>query len=95
MFVHYPTLSLLTFRIANWKPHWPELVWEPLQPIDVNDRGLSADKSKRTLLGAAKKVTDLTPVIGTELTGIELSQLSDTQKDELLVPNLLSCFGRR
>ncbi|GAA6007160.1 hypothetical protein JCM10207_001528 [Rhodosporidiobolus poonsookiae] len=50
---------------------------------DHKDPGLCADKEKKALFGAAKEVIDLSPHIGTELVGIQLSQLTDQQKDEL------------
>jgi sulfonate dioxygenase len=59
------------------------LTWEPLTEQAVTDRGLSADPAKKSLFGAAQKVKHLTPVIGTEITGIDLRQLSSGQKDEL------------
>ena len=52
------------------------------------DRGQFADPEKRALLSAAKKVTHLTPSIGTEIEGLDLRQLSDAQKDELYVTSL-------
>lgn len=67
------------------QPVFPDVHWEPLTEVSVAERGLLADPSKKSLLSAATKVTDLTPVIGTELLGIDLRQLSDTQKDELYV----------
>jgi sulfonate dioxygenase len=57
--------------------------WEPLKEVQVSDRGLQADPSKKNLLGAASKVRHLTPAIGTELLGIDLRQLTHAQKDEL------------
>ena len=47
------------------------------------DPGLRADKSKKALFSAAKEVIDLSPHLGTEIVGLQLSQLSDTQRDEL------------
>ena len=55
------------------------------KPFEVTDRAHSADPEKRSLLSAAKKVTQLTPVIGVEIEGIDPTQLSDGQKDELYV----------
>ena len=55
----------------------------------MTDRALNADPEKKSLLSAASKVTHLTPTIGTELLGIDLRQLSDSQKDELCVPSPL------
>jgi len=59
------------------------LSWEPLDEVEVVDRGLSADPTKTNLFRAASKVTHLTPAIGTEILGIDLRQLSVAQKDEL------------
>ncbi|KAH8879915.1 TauD-domain-containing protein [Thozetella sp. PMI_491] len=47
------------------------------------DAGARADKSKKNLLGAATKVTDLTTHIGTEIEGLQLKDLTDQQRDEL------------
>ncbi|KAB5559569.1 hypothetical protein GE09DRAFT_60496 [Coniochaeta sp. 2T2.1] len=58
----------------------------PLEPFNFTDRGSTADKSKRNLLSnsnSSLEVTKLTPVIGTEIRGLQLSSLSDVQKDEL------------
>ena len=71
-------------------PHWPQ------RPTDLQiassvrssdrkhqDPGLRADKDKKALFGAAKEVINLSPHLGTEIVGLQLSQLSDTQRDEL------------
>lgn len=47
------------------------------------DPGSRADASKKALFAAATKVTDLTTHIGTEIEGLQLKDLTDTQKDEL------------
>jgi hypothetical protein len=47
------------------------------------DAGTRADKSKKNLLSAATKVTDITANIGTEIEGIQLKDLSPEQRDEL------------
>ncbi|KAI9036937.1 TauD/TfdA dioxygenase family protein [Aspergillus affinis] len=53
------------------------------EPVNVpRDRGLSADPNLPHLLANVKR-TDLTPSLGTLLTGIQLSALTDEQKDEL------------
>ncbi|BGP19098.1 hypothetical protein JCM10213_006636 [Rhodosporidiobolus nylandii] len=74
----------------NDYPHWPE------KPSDVKlaaavraaprehvDPGTRADPEKKALFGAAKEVIDLSPALGTEIVGVQLSQLSDQQRDEL------------
>ncbi len=67
--------------VYDEKTHFPTL-----QPFEFNDRGLVAKKEKPNLLSKDApdlKVTKLTPVIGTEIRGLQLSQLNDQQKDEL------------
>ncbi|CCM01507.1 uncharacterized protein FIBRA_03563 [Fibroporia radiculosa] len=71
------------YKYANYKPYFPDLKWEPLGEQAVTDRGLFADSDKKALFSAAAKVQHLTPAIGTEITGLDLRQLSNTQKDEL------------
>lgn len=55
----------------------------------MTERGLHADPEKKSLFSAAKAVKHLTPAIGTEIHGVDLRQLSDQQKDELWVLQLL------
>ncbi|TPX59733.1 hypothetical protein PhCBS80983_g02316 [Powellomyces hirtus] len=45
--------------------------------------GQKADPDKRSLLEAVTKRIDLSPIIGTELHGLQLSQLSEQQKEDL------------
>ncbi|KAH8101019.1 alpha-ketoglutarate-dependent sulfonate dioxygenase [Cristinia sonorae] len=71
------------YEFARYKPSFPNIQWPPLEEITVTDRGQFADPEKKALFSAAKKVKHLTPVIGTELVGIDLRQLSSQQKDEL------------
>lgn len=47
------------------------------------DRAAFADPEKKSLLANATKVRHLTPHVGTELVGVQLSQLTPEQKDEL------------
>ncbi|EHK25952.1 uncharacterized protein TRIVIDRAFT_17533, partial [Trichoderma virens Gv29-8] len=47
------------------------------------DRAFFADPAKASLLGLATAVEEVTPIIGTELKGVQLSKLTDQQKDEL------------
>lgn len=51
--------------------------------VPPKDRAFFADPEKKSLLAAASRVEDLTPYIGTEIKGVQLSQLTDAQKDEL------------
>jgi sulfonate dioxygenase len=48
------------------------------------DVGLRADPTLKNLLGApGAAFEEITPAIGTEVTGLQLSQLTSAQKDEL------------
>lgn len=53
------------------------------EPWEHIDAGARADKSKKSLLEAASSVTDLTAHIGTEIGGLQLKDLTGSQKDEL------------
>ncbi|KAG0648788.1 alpha-ketoglutarate-dependent sulfonate dioxygenase [Hyphodiscus hymeniophilus] len=49
----------------------------------ARDRAFFADPTKKSLLSQASAVEEITPTIGTELKGIQLSKLTDEQKDDL------------
>jgi sulfonate dioxygenase len=72
-----------TYAHAQFKPSFPDISWPPLEEVQVTERGLFADPEKKSLFSAATKVKHYTPAIGTEITGIDLRQLSNSQKDEL------------
>ncbi|KAI9154914.1 Alpha-ketoglutarate-dependent sulfonate dioxygenase [Paramyrothecium foliicola] len=71
-------------KYPNYLPTWdPTQSYPPLQPFEHKEHGKDADKSFPNLLPEAATVTHLTPTIGTEVRGIQLSTLSDAGKDEL------------
>ena len=47
------------------------------------ERGKNADPEKKLLFDAAEDVIHLTPYIGTEIVGLQLSELTEQQRDEL------------
>ena len=47
------------------------------------DPGLRADPKKPNLLGPDTKVHHISPYLGTEITGVQISQLSEAGLDEL------------
>ncbi|KAF8522539.1 hypothetical protein JB92DRAFT_2785388 [Gautieria morchelliformis] len=71
-----------SYKYAKYKPSFPKVDWAPLKEQPVTDRGLFADPEKKALFSAGK-VKQLTPTIGCEISGIDLRQLSNIQKDEL------------
>ncbi|CAK7273522.1 hypothetical protein SEPCBS119000_005699 [Sporothrix epigloea] len=62
----------------NRDEHYP-----PLQPFDHYEHGKDADTTFPELIPATAKRVDLTPTIGSEISGIQLSKLSDAGKDQL------------
>ncbi|SPN99242.1 related to E.coli dioxygenase [Cephalotrichum gorgonifer] len=75
------------YKYTDYLPVYDnETTFPPLQPFEFNDRALVADKKFRNLLSAdnaSRKASKLTPSIGTEIRGLQLSSLDDRQKDEL------------
>jgi sulfonate dioxygenase len=69
----------ITEQVLSYKAPDPPV--QAFQP--PTDRAFFADPNKKSLLSAAKEVNKLTPYIGTELVGVQLSKLTDKQKDEL------------
>jgi sulfonate dioxygenase len=57
--------------------------FEPLQPFEHHDPGKDADPSYPDLLGPDTTATPLTPTIGTEIRGIQLSTLTAAGKSQL------------
>ena len=81
----------LTPAVLAYQPPDPLVPECEVQP----DRASFADPEKRSLLSAVTKVDDLTPWIGTQLHGLQLSQLTDIQKDELALLVAEVCQRRR
>ncbi|KAJ5801220.1 uncharacterized protein N7518_003288 [Penicillium psychrosexuale] len=57
--------------------------YPPLTPFEHYDHGKDADPSFPELLPEGVQVDQLTPFIGSEIHGVQLSQLSDKGKDQL------------
>jgi sulfonate dioxygenase len=72
-------------KYPHYLPTWnPEQKYPRLEPFEFRDHGLDADPTFPNLLPeGSTTVTHLTPTIGTEVRGIQLSSLSDAGKDEL------------
>lgn len=74
---------LENYEFKDLLPSFPDLKWEPLAVHEYKDRALSADPTFPTLFKSVTRVEHLTPKFGSVLHGIDLSKLSNTQKDEL------------
>lgn len=76
---------------ADGSPLYPEYMpfYDPLEKVEDiglfehNDAGHRADPAMRNLLGKATKIIDLSPHVGTEIEGVQLSELSSEGLDEL------------
>ncbi|KAL1630660.1 hypothetical protein SLS54_000531 [Diplodia seriata] len=72
------------YKYKGYLSHHTPGLQPPLQEFAHEDVGLRADPKKPNLLGAPDAVVDeITPAIGTEIRGIQLSSLSSAQLDEL------------
>lgn len=65
-------------HVTNSPPRYP-----PLEPFTHVEHGRDADPSLQDLLRGASSVNDITPNIGAEIRGVQISSLSDTGKDQL------------
>ncbi|KAH8594562.1 hypothetical protein B0O99DRAFT_625213 [Bisporella sp. PMI_857] len=76
-----------SYKYSHYLPiHDETTTFPPTELFEYSDRGLKADKAKPHLLDTKNpsvRITKLTPRIGTEITGIQLSKLTEEQKDEL------------
>ncbi|KAG6622940.1 putative taurine dioxygenase [Phytophthora cinnamomi] len=61
---------------------FPTKTYDPIPVLPYEDRALKADPTFKNLLADAT-VTHLEPKIGTEISGLQLHELTDAQKDEL------------
>lgn len=64
-------------------PSFPDIHWGPIEHISYEDRGTRGDPKFRNLLQDATAVFDYNPKIGTEIHGVDLSKLTDAQRDDL------------
>ncbi|KAJ6014261.1 hypothetical protein N7540_008852 [Penicillium herquei] len=73
-----------TASYPNYLPTWDyEEKYPPLEPFNHVDHGKGADSSFKDLLPEGSKIQKLTPTIGSEVTGIQLSKLNSAGKDQL------------
>lgn len=85
------------YKYKDLIPQYPEVEWDPLELVEVpKDRALLADPNNNyaNLFRDATLVRHLNPKIGTEIYGVKLEELDDTQKNELalLLSNRIVVF---
>lgn len=76
--------ELNSIQYPNYLPTWnPEQKYAQLEPFQHYEHGKDADTSFPELLPQGSTVVDLTPSIGSEVKGVQLSKLSNAGKDQL------------
>src|ERR1700676_2601206 len=94
------------YRYKHLLPYFAQDNYPPLSPFEHVDPGFRAlgCENPRAFLNNASKVTDLTPNLGTEVLGLNLTELDGAGKDQLALevsefsPNIVltpSLFGSR
>ncbi|KAI1257242.1 hypothetical protein MGN70_000282 [Eutypa lata] len=72
------------YKYASYLPHYVPGKQPPLEEFQHTDVGLRADPEKKALLSAPGATFDeITPAVGTEVRGLQLSSLTSAQRDEL------------
>jgi alpha-ketoglutarate-dependent taurine dioxygenase len=73
-----------TASYPHYLPIWDHgEKYPPLEPFVHVDHGKDADPSFKDLLVEGSKITKLTPTTGSEVTGVQLSKLTQAGKDQL------------
>ena len=75
--------SHTTYAHEDLKPSFPEKHWAPLEPHPYTDKAHLGSPDFRDLLEFASSISDHNPKIGTTITGIDLSTLSNAAKNDL------------
>jgi sulfonate dioxygenase len=85
--VHKILIGTIKYKYAQYLPVYDETTkFPPTEPFEFVDRGTKADKAKPNLFDTKDpnvKINKLTPRVGTEISGLQLSALTEVQKDEL------------
>ncbi|KAI9744641.1 MAG: hypothetical protein M1818_002170 [Claussenomyces sp. TS43310] len=73
-----------TAKYPHYLPVWNHgEKYPPLEPFTHADHGKDADPEFKDLLGQGTRIQKLTPSIGSEVTGVQLSKLNAAGKDQL------------
>jgi sulfonate dioxygenase len=73
------------YHYEHLKPLFVHATYPPLEPFEHFDPGHRALKhtNPRSFLDGATSVVDLTPVLGTEVQGINLAELDSDGRDQV------------
>ena len=67
----------------EYLPTWDKLWFEKCPDFEYHDPALRAEKEMPNLLHAGIQMKDVTPKMGTILTGVKLEELNNAARDEL------------
>jgi sulfonate dioxygenase len=83
------------YRYAHLLPVFVPASYPPLEPFEHADPGHRAltHANPRAFLDNATSVVDITPFLGTEVTGVSLAQLDADGRDELALEACPHDFG--
>ncbi|TGO90600.1 hypothetical protein BPOR_0058g00190 [Botrytis porri] len=70
-------------QYPHYLPTWDDITYPPLESFEHRDHGLDADTTYPELLASGVEAVELTPAMGTEIKGVQLSKLSNAGKDQL------------
>lgn len=73
------------YEYKDFFPSYPDISWGPTETFDYEEKALLADPNNNyaNLLKGATSIKHISPKIGTIIYGVSLSNLNDTQKNEL------------
>ncbi|KAF2188134.1 TauD-domain-containing protein [Zopfia rhizophila CBS 207.26] len=72
-----------TYEYEDLRVRFPDVHWPALEEVPYHDKGLEGHPEFKNLLDAATDVFDYNPKIGTEIHGVDLANLTDSQKNDL------------
>lgn len=71
------------YKYEDLKPHYPDVKWPALEDVLYEDKGLLGDPYFHNLKEIATGIVDYIPKIGTEVHGVDLTDLTDDQKNDI------------
>lgn len=70
------------YEYEDLRPYFLNVKWPALEEVPYEDKGLLGDPYFRNLKEIATDIIDYVPKIGTEVHGVDLTDLTDDQKND-------------
>jgi sulfonate dioxygenase len=71
------------YEFEDLKPYFPNVQWPALEEVAYTDKGLDGSPTFENLKAIATSIQDYNPKIGTEISGVDLADLTDPQKNDI------------